>query len=225
MPITDRDVAELCLGIYPEHFSLTAWDHFDDGSDPDGVCWGVKHVDNASIIVLRGTVTLGDWLRNFQAWVDPIHHDKIGPVHSGFYSGMRTVQREITTKVPSGPLIICGHSLGAARAVILSALLTRDGRVPIARICFGEPRAGFAKLGEILTPIKQQRSYRNRNATDHDEITDLPFFLPPLFAYQHPTDLTDLTVEPMPHVPSIFQFHVPELYARVTPETPIMLEQ
>lgn len=114
---------------------------------------------------------------------------------------MRTVQREITTIVPSGPLIICGHSLGAARALILSKLLTLDGRAPIARICFGEPRSGFVRLGEILAPIKQQRSYRNRNATDHDQITDLPFSLPPLFAYQHPTELTDLTVAPMPHTP------------------------
>ncbi len=101
MSITDRDVAELCLGIYPGHPSPT-WDHFDDGSDLDGVCWGVKHVDDVSIVVLRGTVTLGDWLRNFQAWVEPIHHDNLGPIHAGFYSGMRTVQREITAKVAVG---------------------------------------------------------------------------------------------------------------------------
>jgi hypothetical protein len=225
MPITDRDIAALCLGIYPGNPPVV-WDHFDDGSGPDGVCWGVKHVDDVSIVVLRGTVTLGDWLRNFQAWVEPIHHDDLGPVHAGFYSGMRTVQRELTKEiVPSGPLIICGHSLGAARAVILSALLTRGGRAPIARICFGEPRAGFAPLGEILAPIGQQRSYRNRNATDHDEITDLPFSLPPLFAYQHPTELIDLTVSPMPHTPWIFRFHVPELYAGATPATPIILKE
>jgi hypothetical protein len=223
MPITDRDVAELCLGIYPEHTPPT-WDYFDDGSHPDdGVCWGVKHVDDVSIVVLRGTVTLGDWLRNFQAWIEPIHHDDLGPVHAGFYSGMRTVQRELKEKIaPSRPLIICGHSLGAARGAILSALLTLDSRPPIARICFGEPRAGFARLGEILAPIKQQRSYRNRNAKDHDVITDVPFSWPPLFAYQHPTDLTDLTVAPMPHTPGIFRFHVPELYAAATPATLIV---
>jgi len=171
--------------------------------------------------VLRGTVTLGDWLRNTQAWVEPIHHDDLGPVHAGFYSGMRTVQRELTEIVPSRPLIVCGHSLGAARAVILSALLTLDGKEPIARICFGEPRAGFARLREILAPINQQRSYRNRNATDHDEITGLPFSLP-LLPYRHPTDLTDLTVAPMPHTLWVFRFHVPELYAGATPATPII---
>jgi hypothetical protein len=95
MSITDRDVAELCLGIYPGHPSPT-WDHFDDGSDLDGVCWGVKHVDDVSIVVLRGTVTLGDWLRNFQAWVEPIHHDNLGPVHAGFYSGGESIQKSLT---------------------------------------------------------------------------------------------------------------------------------
>jgi Lipase (class 3) len=158
MLITDNDIAALCLGIYPEHFSPAAWNHFDDGSGPDGVCWGVKHVDDVSIVVLRGTVTLGDWLRNFQAWVEPIHHDDLGPVHAGFYSGMRTVQRELKEIVPSRPLIICGHSLGAARAVILSALLTIDNRAPIARICFGEPRAGFARLGEIRSRTRSGSS-------------------------------------------------------------------
>ncbi len=64
------------------------------------------------MIVFRGTVTPGDWLRNFQAWIEPIHHDDLGPVHAGFYSKMRTVEREITELVPSRPLVICGHSLG-----------------------------------------------------------------------------------------------------------------
>jgi Lipase (class 3) len=223
MPITDRDIAALCLGIYPEHFSPAAWDHFDPGSDLDGVCWGLKHVGDVSIVVLRGTVTLLDWLRDFQAWVEPFHHHGLGPIHAGFYSGMETVYRELPGIVQSRPLIICGHSAGAARAVLLSALLTLDGRPPIARICFGEPRAGFAQLRPILAPIKQQRSYRNRGATDtdHDEMTDLPFSLP-LFPYQHPTDLMDLTVAPMPHTLWVFRFHVPELYAEATPTTLII---
>jgi hypothetical protein len=221
MPITDRDLARLCLNIYPEHFSRADWDHFDDGSDGDGVRWGVKRLEDVSVVVLCGTVTLIDWIRNFQAWVEPTHHADLGPVHAGFYSGMRSVEREIAKKVPSGPLIICGHSLGAARGVILSALLALSDRPPIARVCFGEPRAGFAQLRDILAPIKQQRSYRNHNATDHDEITDLPLSLP-LFPSQHPTDLTDLSVSPMPNTLWVFRFHVPELYAKATPATQII---
>ena len=124
--------------------------------------------------------------------------------------------------VQSRPLIICGHSLGAARAVILSALLTLAGRAPIARICFGEPRAGFARLGEILAPIKQQRSYRNHHGNDHDLVTDVPFSWPPLFAYEHPTDLLDLTVTPMHAAWGFFRFHMPELYAGATPATLII---
>ncbi len=42
MPVTDRDLAELCLRIYPGHPPPT-WDHLDDGSSPDGVCWGVSN--------------------------------------------------------------------------------------------------------------------------------------------------------------------------------------
>jgi hypothetical protein len=131
------------------------------------------------------------------------------------------VEREITKLVPSAPLVICGHSLGAARAVIISALLTLSGRQPIARICFGEPRAGFDKLKSILAPIRVQRSYRNRDNKGHDVITDVPFSLPPLFAYEHPTELIDLTVVPQPQAGWAFQFHVPELYAGAAPGTQI----
>jgi hypothetical protein len=101
-------------------------------------------------------------------------------------------------------------------------VLARAGNFMMARAAF-DTRAGFAQLGPILAPIKQQRSYRNRNATDtdHDEMTDLPFSLP-LFPYQHPTDLMDLTVAPMPHTLWVFRFHVPELYAGATPATPII---
>jgi hypothetical protein len=221
MSITDNDIAALCLGIYPGH-SPVVWDYFDPGSDLDGVCWGVKNVGDVSIVVFRGTVTL-DWLRDFQAWIEPFHRHGLGPIHAGFYSGLETVHRELPGIVQSRPLIICGHSAGAARAVLLSALLMLDGSPPIARICFGEPRAGFAQLGEILKPIKKQRSYRNGDATGHDEMTDLPFSLP-MFPYQHPTDLIDLTVTPMPHTLWVFRFHVPELYAEATPKTLITSE-
>lgn len=170
--------------------------------------------------MLRGTVTPLDWLRNLSAWVEPIHHDNLGPVHASFYSGMRTVQRELTEIVPSGPLIICGHSLGAARAVILSALLTIDHREPIARIWRAAGRVCPARTDP--RPDQAPAQLRTHYGNDHDLITDLPFFWPPLFAYEHPTDLTDLAVTPMPDTPWVFRFHVPELYAGATPATPII---
>jgi hypothetical protein len=42
-----------------------------------------------------------------------------------------------------------------------------------------------------------------------------------LFAYEHPTELIDLTVVPQPQAGWVFQFHIPELYAGATPETQI----
>jgi len=33
--------------------------------------------------VFRGTVTPLDWLRDLSAWVEPIDHDDLGPVHAG----------------------------------------------------------------------------------------------------------------------------------------------
>lgn len=46
MPINDKDVADLCIGIYRyPHSPLVRWDRFDDGKDSDQICWGVKIIE------------------------------------------------------------------------------------------------------------------------------------------------------------------------------------
>ncbi len=57
MPITDKDVADLCVGIYAYPGSPpVTWDRFDDGDDSDQICWSVKVVDGCDVVVFRGSV-------------------------------------------------------------------------------------------------------------------------------------------------------------------------
>ena len=58
MPMTDKDVADLCVGIYAyPGVPPVAWDRLDDGEDGDQICWGVKVVDGGDVVVFRGSTT------------------------------------------------------------------------------------------------------------------------------------------------------------------------
>jgi surfactin synthase thioesterase subunit len=108
---------------------------------------------------------------------------RIGHVHSGFYAGMEHMWADLKPML-SQPAIITGHSLGAARADVLTALMTVDSVLPVARVVFGEPKPGLLDLAKLITGIPG-RSYRNGDDTHHDLITDVPFSFPPE-QYVHP---------------------------------------
>jgi Lipase (class 3) len=196
--ISDVDLAALCTGIYAYPGSVPiSWDHFDAGDDGDRVCWGLKRVGGDVALILRGSVTEVDWFRDLAAVTNPFHHDDIGPVHPGFLSGMRTIERELGDLVAkTEPLYIAGHSLGAGRAAILVGLLTIDGWKPEARVVFGEPKPGFSQLADIIGTVPG-RSYRNGDDKHHDPVTDVPFSFPPE-QFVHPTPVIQVTARPTP---------------------------
>ncbi len=209
----DVEIAALCNGIYGIE---QQWDHFDPGNDGDGVCWGVKRDNDSVAVVFRGSLVLLDWLRDLNSVANPFHHDDIGPVHPGFLSGMRTVERELMTLVSkTDSIILAGHSLGAARATVLAALLVTDGWKPTARVVFGEPKPGFSQLVDLLSSVPG-RSYRNGDGFFHDVVTDLPFSFPPE-EYVHPTETVMVNGVPEGGLFSkmgIFAYHHMPLYLK-----------
>src|SRR5260370_7780623 len=116
MPITDKDVADLCVGIYKYPGSPpVTWDRFDDGQDSDQICWGVKVIDGCDVVVFRGSTTFEDWRRDFDAWAYPFGHAKIGPVHPGFLLGLHQFLQEHPPGPPTNPLLPA-HPPAACRA-------------------------------------------------------------------------------------------------------------
>ncbi len=162
----------------------------------DGVVIGLATINGADVLVLRGSVTAGDWLRDFAAV--PVWHDKLGFVHAGFAVGMDDAFAEVRAAV--GPrVVITGHSLGGARARILAALFAVHG-IAVEQLCvFGCPKPAFVNLSRIIAKSGMQHdSYRNRN----DVVPTVPLTLAPFLDFVHtegwtvcdaaPTD-TDLT--------------------------------
>lgn len=165
------------------------WDRYDPGHD-DGVCWALKRVDGHDVIVFRGSSTLQDWLVDFRALplVTPV-----GSVHSGFFSGMEQTWSDIRPLLRQ-PVILTGHSLGAARASILAGLMIVDGHAPAGRIVFGEPRPGLADFAGLVKAVPGF-SFRNGDASGHDPVTDVPPTIPP-FNFTHPLPITAVTAMP-----------------------------
>lgn len=124
----DVEIVNHIVGIYayPGEEPIT-WDHFDDGRDGDKVCWGFKQLPCADLVVFRGSTTLEDWFRDFDCLATPWGQPGLGPVHPGFYLGIKDVWAEVQTMLrPGMPWVSAGHSLGAGRASILAGLACLD---------------------------------------------------------------------------------------------------
>jgi hypothetical protein len=168
--ISEHDIAQLCLDIYQGQ--PAQWDQLE--VPPDGVAFGIKEFPEGIALIFRGSATLQDWLRNAEAIADPSAHQGLGPVHPGFFAGLPELWTRLKPRLTQKPCIVAGHSLGAARASLFTGLMVLDGKPPVRRLCFGEPRPGFPQAAGIIANVRS-RSYRNANGRAHDLVTDVPF--------------------------------------------------
>jgi hypothetical protein len=217
--VTDLQIAQLVDAIYAHPGDNPGWDHLDDGSDGDGVYWATKRLGPMTVVVFRGSVTAEDFARDAAApyWIDR----DLGPVHLGFLQGMKDVWEELQP-ILALPWIAAGHSLGAARALILAGLASRVEMAPASVVVFGEPRPGFQRLADILKAVPI-RSYRNMDADGHDLVTDVPYHLPPVWPYVHPRALIDVSEhpsDPSDHGP--FRYHHMGLYLAAVSKFAVM---
>lgn len=169
--------ALLCNAVYQgdEGFAF-----FDPGAD-DGVCWALRREPDADVVVLRGSLEPRDWIVDLFAAPFPDH--RFGPVHHGFLLGMDHAWSDVKKVLSGLPVVLAGHSLGAARAAILNAIMLAEGVRPAMRFAFGEPRPGFQTLAGLLTQTPCA-IYCNGDDDGHDLVTEVPFTMPPTFDYR-----------------------------------------
>lgn len=203
--ITDNDIARVCAASYDPN---AQFDVIWTGEDSGGIYAVLKN----NILCFRGSVTADDWFRDLDAIpvIDPV----LGGVHAGFAQGIQPLYAKII-QLLNKDTILCGHSLGAARALIFGGYMQSAGVTPQAIITFGSPLPGFFKLTEILIPVIQ-RSYRNR----FDPVTDVPVPFPNA-PYMHPSALIKIDAAPLPWDLDLLADHSISLYADGVPKTPI----
>jgi hypothetical protein len=208
--VTDLDCARLTQALYTEE--AAGYPSFTHADCSGSVCWGIKTLDDVTVLVFRGSVDRQDWFLDFLAlsWREAAPYKALGPVHLGFSTGLVDAWTLIKPRVIAAgkPLIIAGHSLGAARAWIVAGMAIIDGIVPARIVVFGSPRPGFAKLASVVAEVPQ-KSYRN----GHDHVCSVPFYEPPEFLYVQPAPFTPLNAKLSPgHTLGVFAEHHISLY-------------
>jgi hypothetical protein len=201
-------LAQLSSDIYQSSAGL------DKVWSTDDVIIGLKRTASMDILVLRGSQTAEDWIRDADA--APRFHRQLGCCHAGFLAGMDDVFAEVRGQVRP-QLAITGHSLGGARARILAGLFVCS-KTPIDRLCvFGSPKPAFKGLAQII-----QKSGMAHSSYRH--VDDLVPTLPPnLLPWEHTEPWIELQADPSAGMLKSLRDHASSLYVAAL-SVPVTLE-
>jgi predicted lipase len=132
-------------------------------------------------LILRGTQTVTEWIRNFGISLGPYLLPKFGRVHAGFldaYNLVRTASIEaLSTMGPRAKLYVAGHSLGAALTVCAVPDIEANTKCRVeALYTFGSPRVGDDRFVRAFNNVFGPRSFRIANTSDI--VTSIPLPVP-----------------------------------------------
>ena len=138
-------------------------DDRDHGSDATDTQAFITHHDELILIAVRGTYEIiADGLRDADAFQVPFE-DTDSKVHRGFYQAAQKAYGFVTEYLDrfytGQKLLICGHSLGGAVALLLSEMLRRREGFDynIQLYTYGAPRAGDANFAKGAKPLVHYR--------------------------------------------------------------------
>lgn len=134
----------------------------------------ITHSDKLVLITVRGTQETPDILRDLDAQQVP-YTEGDGQAHRGFYEAFQAakifVERYMRAFLrPEHSIVVCGHSLGGAIALLLAEWLRRNWSKDIQLYTFGSPRAGdraFVQSASALT--------HHRLVNHNDPVPGVPF--------------------------------------------------
>lgn len=96
--------------------------------------------NDLTLLAFSGTdpLIVANWITNFDIHMTP------ASLHRGFSAGVDAVWPQVVAAVPrdTAPLIIAGHSLGAALAVVAADRAVHEIKAASGVYAFGMPRAG-----------------------------------------------------------------------------------
>ena len=113
-----------------------------------------------NVFAFRGTDEPLDALRDIRIF--PLWTRELGFCPAGFLKASKRLVNKVTSicleqDIDHKKIILTGHSLGGAVAMILGALMTRDEIPPKQIVTFGAPRCGRLKILDGV-PVTQYRN-------------------------------------------------------------------
>ena len=147
MPTLDRALAGLAFDAYhqPPTFSAAGDVH---------ACVSSRPPMRASSRFAAPRSTRRDWLRDLDANFVFVFHPQLGRMHRGFLAGATAILPRIVLPSPPQPLVLTGHSLGGALALIVGALLLVNATPIAAIVTFGARRAGMSDFCGVLKDVR-----------------------------------------------------------------------
>lgn len=118
----------------------------------------ITHDDRMILIVARGTQEIADWVRDVNATQVP-NESGSGQAHHGFHEAFKAVRDFVVPYLDafrnnSQKIVVCGHSLGGAIALLMAEWLRNNWSEDVLLYTYGSPRAGdegFVKGASALT--------------------------------------------------------------------------
>jgi len=142
-----------------------------------------------------GTNDLACWQANLDVRLVNTH--QLGAVHHGFWDSVQSLWPMLSQKTP---VVIYGHSEGAALALLYAALLCLAGKPPGAVFAFEPPKVSAdSVLGTVLSNAGVAlHLYRNGN----DLVPLVPVGIRGIAEWQHPAPLIPIgkPLLPLPNV-------------------------
>lgn len=170
----------------------------------DTVC-GVVLRDGVQYAVFQGTCNLPGWEADFD--VVSVKLPVFGKVHQGFYANLKNI-RALVVLDASLPIVVSGHSKGAAEAVLFAAMLQQE-KLNVSAVLFACPNAGEQQFADWCSKNLAAISFRN---ADVDGWGD-PIPLTPISPYTAPVPHTIITAQPDQFLMPL-EWHSAVLYLR-----------
>ncbi|SDV01305.1 Lipase (class 3) [Pseudomonas sihuiensis] len=134
----------------------------------------ITHNDKVLLISVRGTQETPDILRDLDARQVP-YAEGVGQAHRGFYGAFQAAKVFVERYMEAfytdeQTVIVCGHSLGGAIALLLAEWLRTNWSQNIQLYTFGAPRAGDRAFVQAAAALPHHRLVNH-----NDPVPAVPF--------------------------------------------------